>query len=950
MFHIKSLELVHWDYWQRIKNIPLDAKIITIAGQNGSGKTTLLDALRTLFGLECSMGRSYKHYARHSGQQTAWIRAVVDNSAVGPQISNRPFRMSGLYEDEVTLFCQIQKNGGDWKRQYLMRSGKVEIEDIQEANDWLGVESYRKRLSHAGLSTAMGKVLALEQGETDKLCEYAPRQLLDLVFQVFGDKEVLDAYDDAKRHQRDTETELQRFETELEGAKTNLEGLRLRVANYHQWESLNKEKRDLQEEILPTLQYHEALQQASATSQSLRNGKRLLKTQEDGLSERRGNLAMQAQSRSEAQQHEAALEAEESQLREKLQHINAKLKPQESLLEQKARLQKLAAEADADVANVADDLEKKEAELSRNKQERDTLSNRIAAELETIAALQGKATLPDPENVRNMRRALNDAGISHSMLPEIVEVTDPKWQGAVEGVLRGYTSVILLDKASDASAAYRVGEKQRYGHFIVPERIHAPVVKDKSLLSVVNFTAAAPAWLIEQLQRIEMVDSVEVGLSFNKSQSDSKSKSQEWITPDAYHGERRGGRSLFVEASRYRFGSAGRTQRLEALQRSLPRLQSQEDQLTITISKLAGEISAFKARLAGVDAAKELSARHAEFEEASHHIQPLRQQRIVVGSRLGEISPLLKSATEQRTVAHLKWEQAKAAIADAESQLRSAEKRLADERKGHFETLTSMRQTWHQLPLNWKRAKHRQQLVAEHENVHQIELRLRSLGNNLARVDWEIDSTVVDQFVRLNALLQGRQAETDERRYQNNRASEATVNARAAYMDRLRFTIKTYSKNIKQLGELAGIEVHTDPVKLENDDIQLSQAGLHVRFKFDGKGPIGMNDGEASGGQQVMKSLILLIGLLKSEDGSGGFVFIDEPFAHLDIRNIQLVGEFLKNTDAQYLMTTPLTHNTDVYDPSELTLITSKKKKDTEWAQPIFVLQRRIEKLKDVRA
>ncbi len=243
MFHIKSLELVHWDYWQRIKNIPLDAKIITIAGQNGSGKTTLLDALRTLFGLECSMGRSYKHYARHSGQQTAWIRAVVDNSAVGPQISNRPFRMSGLYEDEVTLFCKIEKNGGDWKRQYLMRSGKIEIEEIQEANDWLGVESYRKRLSHAGLSNAMGKVLALEQGETDKLCEYAPRQLLDLVFQVFGDKEVLDAYDDAKRHQRDTETELQRFETELEGAKTNLEGLRLRVANYHPLENLGKKKR-----------------------------------------------------------------------------------------------------------------------------------------------------------------------------------------------------------------------------------------------------------------------------------------------------------------------------------------------------------------------------------------------------------------------------------------------------------------------------------------------------------------------------------------------------------------------------------------------------------------------------------------------------------------------------------------------------------------------------------
>ncbi|MBC3933620.1 ATP-binding protein [Undibacterium curvum] len=933
MFHIKSLELVHWDYWQRIKNIPLDAKIITIAGQNGSGKTTLLDALRTLFGLECSMGRSYKHYARHSGQQTAWLRAVVDNSAVGPQISNRPFRLSGLYEDEVTLFCKIEKNGGDWKRQYLMRGGKVDIEDIIDANDWLGVESYRKRLSHAGLSNAMGKVLALEQGETDKLCEYSPRQLLDLVFQVFGDKEVLDAYDDAKHHQQDTELELQRFETELEAAKANLEGLRLKVANYHQYESLNKEKRDLQEAILPTLQYHEDLAKAATTSDALRASRRFLKTQDEALSGRRQQLAQQAQLLSEAKQAETTLEAEEGALREKLQQINAKLKPQESLLEQKTRLQKLAAEADADVAHIANDLENKEASLSRLKQERDTLNQRIASDMDTIAALQGKSSMPEPENVRQMRRALSEADIAHCMLTDIVEVTEPKWQAAIEGVLRAYTSVILLDKASDASAAYRIGEKQKYNHFIVPERISAPVVKDKSLLSVVNFTAQAPAWLIEQLQRIVTVDSIDSGMKL--------ARQQEWITPDAYHFERRGGRSLFVEVSRYRFGNAGRSQRLEALLKALPRLQSQEDVLTMQISQLAGEISAYKARLAGVDAAKELSARHAEFEEASRNTQPLKQQRIEVGSRLGEIAPLLKAATEQRSVAQLKWEQAKAAIADAEAQSRTLEKRHSEERQHHFDTLRQMRQTWNNLPAAWKRSSHRHELVAEHENVHQVELRIRSLSNNLARDDWETDATVVDQFTRLQALLQGRQAETDERRYQNNRAIEATINARAAYMDRLRYTIKAYSKNIRQLGELAGIEVHTDPVKLENDDIQLAQAGLHVRFKFDGKGPIGMNDGEASGGQQVMKSLILLIGLLKSEDGSGGFVFIDEPFAHLDIRNIQLVGEFLKNTDAQYLMTTPLTHNTDVYDPSELTLITSKKKKESEWAQPIFVLQRK---------
>ena len=140
------------------------------------------------------------------------------------------------------------------------------MEEVTEATDWLGVENYRKRLANAGLSSAMSKVLALEQGETDKLCEYAPRQLLDLVFQVFGDKEVLDAYDEAKRHQRDTETELKRFEAELESSRTNLEGLRLRVANYHQWEDLHGERRNLLEEVLPSLEYHEARGPAAPAS------------------------------------------------------------------------------------------------------------------------------------------------------------------------------------------------------------------------------------------------------------------------------------------------------------------------------------------------------------------------------------------------------------------------------------------------------------------------------------------------------------------------------------------------------------------------------------------------------------------------------------------------------------------------------------------------------------
>ncbi|KFC73490.1 ATP-binding protein [Massilia sp. LC238] len=938
MFHIKSLELVHWDYWQRIKNIPLDAKIITIAGQNGSGKTTLLDALRTLFGLDCSMGRTYKHYARHSGQQSAWLRAVVDNKPSGRQLSNRPFRHSGFFaDDEVTLFCQVQKNGGDWKRQYLMRPGNVEIEEVTDATDWLGVENYKKRLASAGLSPAMSKVLALEQGETDKLCEYAPRQLLDLVFQVFGDKEVLDAYDEAKRHQRDTETELKRFEAELETSRINLEGLRLRVANYHQWEDLHKEKRELQEDVLPALEYHEAREKAATISRNLKEARKPLLAADSILAEKRQQLAAQQRALTEAQKQETQLEQEATELASRLTQVNQKLKPLESLLEQKERLQKLAADAGADLAEVANQLNEKEAELAKQKQQRDNIAAKIAGELATISALQGKSAMPEPEAQRQMRRALRDEGIPHAMLSDIVEVTDPKWQGAVEGVLGGYASVVLLEKAKDAPAAYRLAEKERYRHFIVPDCVEAPVVKDASLLSVVRFSGKAPGWLIDQLERIERVDSVDAGF---------KSDCDEWITPDAYHRERRGGRSLFVEPSRYRFGSAGKTQRLEAIQKSLPALEAQEDALTLAISKLAAEVGALKGRIAGVDAAKELAARQAEFEEATRALQPLKAERLEVGARLGELSMLTKNATVARTRADTVWQNARMALSEAEAGMRLNNRRTIEQRTEHAKALLALRKGWRDLPKNWKNAGWRGALVAKHQNAHQVNLRLSSLEHALARDDWEQDNTVIDQYARLNDQLSGRQSETEERRYQNNRAIEATANARGAYIERLRYTIKTYSKNIKELGELAGIDVQADPVRLENDDVQLAQAGLHVRFKFDGKDQIGMNDGEASGGQQVMKSLVLLIGLLKSEEGSGGFVFIDEPFAHLDIRNIQLVGEFLKNTDAQYLMTTPLTHNTDVYDPSELTLITSKKKKDVQWAQPIFVLQRRKDEAK----
>ncbi|MEO6279787.1 MAG: hypothetical protein ABIP59_18455, partial [Roseateles sp.] len=229
-------------------------------------------------------------------------------------------------------------------------------------------------------------------------------------------------------------------------------------------------------------------------------------------------------------------------------------------------------------------------------------------------------------------------------------------------------------------------------------------------------------------------------------------------------------------------------------------------------------------------------------------------------------------------------------------------------------------------------------------NAKQAELRQKAVQRDLDEGSWETDATVEDRHHRMQLTVADQTQQLGDRRASNEQARIAAHNARDRYIDVLRATVRRYKKNVAELGELAGVAAEAQVPHLDNDDTVLAQAGLHVKFNFDGKGEVGLNDGEASGGQQVLKSLILLVGLMKDDESAGGFVFIDEPFAHLDVRNIQLVGHFLRSTRAQYLLTTPITHNVEVFEPSEITLVTSKKPRGERWAPPIAVLARRPEK------
>jgi chromosome segregation ATPase len=517
---------------------------------------------------------------------------------------------------------------------------------------------------------------------------------------------------------------------------------------------------------------------------------------------------------------------------------------------------------------------------------------------------------------------LSSAGIAHDILTDLVEIADPAWQSAVEAVLAPFAHIVLLSKEKDAEAAMALGEKLRYRHFIVPERTAPGLSPQGSLLEVVRFSQPVPEWLLHLLERIRRVEDANDGAKLPRG--------EDWITRQGYLRERRGGR--FAAPDQARFGKARleslRQQRAD-LEKTLAPLRQQRDELT-------GHMRNLQAQLAGENASAQLAARAAEFAEARQHYDALVVKRRDNG---------VWQAQQDREQADEAMSKAKIELDNWQRKLEQLDKEIADKqnraaREEQIRRLQRLRHDRQQMPATWRDTSGNQQIAEQWRDSTNIERRIQEIERRFAEESWETDASVITLRDKIRDDYAHQEGDLAARRRDNEMARSQTDAAREQYIGVLRYTINRYVKNLKTLGEMAGIKVEHEPVPLSNDDLALAQAGLAVRFNFDDKGFMGMNDGDASGGQQVMKSLILLVALMMEESRPGGFVFIDEPFAHLDIVNIERVASFLKATRAQYLLTTPVTHNVNVYDPSLLTLVTFKKRAGDAWAPRIGVLVR----------
>jgi chromosome segregation ATPase len=918
MFRLIELETVHWDYWRNFK-LPLDAPIITISGPNGSGKTTLLDAMRTLLALECSKKRDYKRYVRRNGEDFCWLRGVVDNQCP-PGASYRPFRLP-YQQDKITLACRIDKKGGDWSRKYWIADGEVSLQEIEQKGEEFGVRDYQRILHSAGLSPAIARVLSLEQGQTDKLCELSHKDLLDLVFQVFGDKEVLERYQEARHHQEHTSRELDAAQNQLEALGNNLEKHEQKVNRYLEWHRLNQERTDLFSETRPRLEHYLLQRETDNARRTLQSMRKEWRAKRVERKELQMELQMQQQALEAAQlRRQAATDNEQNQQRA-LNELNRELGRWETIVEQQKRLEQQAQASEggklADAREI-EHMESERANLLVRIAEQEQKLRQLDEMLENLAA--GRRA--DPLDVAAFRQALTQAGIAHDLLADVVEIADPSWQAAVEAVLAPSAHIVLLAKEKDTEAAMALGEKLRYRHFIVPNCMPAGLAPKGSLLEVVRFTKPVPEWLLRTLERTRRVEDAVAGAKLPRG--------EDWITRQGYLRERRGGR--FAAQEQARFGKA----RLEALreqrgsiEKSIAPLREQRDDLTARIRNQ-------QAQLAGVSASAQLAARAAEFAEARQHYDALVLRRR--DNSVLQAQQEREQADKAVTAAYSSSQKIQFALQTLEKEISGKENRSA--REEQIRRLLTLRQNRRQFPAGWCDESANQQIAEKYRDTTNIDRRIEEIEYRFKEESWETDDTVVALRDKIKDDYRRMESDLATRRRDNEMARSQTETAREQYIAVLKHTVGRYVKNLKVLGDLAGIKVEHEPVLLDSNDLSLAQAGLAVRFNFDDKGFMGMNDGDASGGQQVMKSLILLVALMMEESRPGGFVFIDEPFAHLDIANIERVAKFLKATRAQYLLTTPVTHNVGVYDPSMLTLVTFKKKPTDAWAPGVKVLVR----------
>jgi hypothetical protein len=199
------------------------------------------------------------------------VIAIVSNEADSGQA--QPFRPEGVRDSEVTLACVLIPNpSGTHDKRFVILPGRRKADEIweraQDPKSWYPVERYGRALEMAGVTRSLLRILAIEQGEINRISDFRPRELFRYVLEMMGDFQVLERYRGAKVQYETTAKEVDRQAQALNMQQVLLGQKRDEVRRRDDWEYLKGRVEDLAER-LPATELQLELQKVASLDVSL---------------------------------------------------------------------------------------------------------------------------------------------------------------------------------------------------------------------------------------------------------------------------------------------------------------------------------------------------------------------------------------------------------------------------------------------------------------------------------------------------------------------------------------------------------------------------------------------------------------------------------------------------------------------------------------------------------
>lgn len=916
MFRFSELELHGWDYWPAVK-VPLDSGVVVLSGPNGSGKTTMLDAIRQLLnGPKLSQKRHVAHYLRRPNQPVL-LRAVVSNLA--DERGRRPFERQQVLADDATLACALVPDSGVPEKRFAILPGRVSAAELQtkllEGKDWLPPEQYRRALEHAGVSRSLMHILALEQGRADDLANYTPRELFRWIMEARGSQQVLDRYRDARKTYEESEEEAYRQSQRMSRLQVELNGLERDVRRLDEYQEL-QQKALKADEIYWATEYQFKVQEhreigaklpeLRTKATNLVNNVERLKQELVGLDERckaaRQKTREEDSHRQDVGKQRDAAVAEVSSLRTRLDRF----------AEIREQLKSIPAEA---LEPLRQSLEQARRSLFASESEIAGHKAKLSALDASIAKLEaGKPVFPAV--VQEVLEDLEAEGIKARLTADCVEVEKDGWGPAVESAL-GPLRFALIVSPKDEQRTLAITSKRNY-----PGPVTTQASSDPAVAGPLSLVKGGPAWLREWAQERKFVPALDEQSSSSVAKSGRRrDRFGVWCDAVADH--------VLGKSAIERQLAALRAERKQTAS-ELKAAQEQAQQGSRTVRDLEGRLKVQEERLrlqTDLDSAQEVEG---QLAEATAALEELTREHTSAQNRARDAA-----LYEQRLDTELKDKTRD--VEKTQSELVGIKDKIQQDQQ---------RQAALEPELNdlskFVMGDLRQQAEQGRFKGTPEQARSGADATKDAIKRFKDEGPIPDESVRAQQQSQIRtieelKAHIESRQKEAGALREELDKCRGDYLDVVSRVLADYAKRARALAEGAQAKLEVEMPRLENNDRSIDEAGIVVRIGFDGKNPIPVGDSSLSGGQKVIAGLIVLMSMAETDKQS--FFILDEPFAHLSLDRVDEVGQFLRNSGSQFLITVPTTLDKGQLDPASL-LVVLRKKDSKDKSAPLPIVAR----------